>query len=88
MPPLEALASGAPVVASNVSSLPEVLGDAAILIDPHDPAAIANGITRALDDRPLREQLRRKGLARARTFSWEQSVAKVRQIYGEVAAGG
>ena len=88
LPPLEALASGTPVVASNVSSLPEVLGDAAILIDPHDPPAIANGITRALDDRTLREQLRRKGLARARTFSWEQSVAKVRQIYGEVAAGG
>ena len=85
--PLEALASGTPVVASNVSSLPEVLGDAAVLIDPRDPASIADGITRALVDRALREELRRKGLARAQAFSWEQSVAKIRQIYGEVAAG-
>ena len=86
--PLEALACGTPVVSSNVSSLPEVLGDAAILTDPYAPESIADGIARALDDAPLRAELRRKGLARAEAFSWEHSVSEVRRIYGEVAAGG
>ena len=86
--PLEALACGTPVVSSNVSSLPEVLGDAAILTDPYAAESIAEGIARALDDGPLRAELRRKGLARAEAFSWEHSVTEVRRIYGEVAAGG
>ena len=86
--PLEALACGTPVVSSNVSSLPEVLGDAAILTDPYEAESIAEGITRALDDAALREELRRKGLARAEAFSWEHSVSEVRRIYGEVASGG
>ncbi|OFW18538.1 MAG: hypothetical protein A3H97_17705 [Acidobacteria bacterium RIFCSPLOWO2_02_FULL_65_29] len=84
LPPLEAMASGTPVVTSNVSSLPEVAGDAALLVDPLDPSAIADGIYRVLTDRPLQSELRAKGLARARQFSWEQSVRRVRQIYGEV----
>src|SRR5438445_1886232 len=71
LPPLEAMASGTPVVTSNVSSLPEVAGDAAILVDPYDPAAIADGIYRVLNDERLRRDLRRKGLDRARQFSWE-----------------
>ena len=86
--PLEALACGTPVVSSNVSSLPEVLGDAAILTDPYAPESIADGIARALDDGVLRAELQRKGLARAEAFSWEHSVTEVRRIYGEVAAGG
>ena len=86
--PLEALACGTPVVSSNVSSLPEVLGDAAILTDPYEAESIAEGIARALDDAALRAELRRKGLARAEAFSWEHSVSEVRRIYGEVAAGG
>ena len=80
------LASGTPVVTSNVSSLPEVAGDAAVLVDPYDPQAIADGIYRVLTDEELRRDLRRKGLARARQFSWEQSVRRVREIYGEVGA--
>jgi len=84
LPPLEAMASGTPVVTSNVSSLPEVAGDAALLVDPLDPSAIADGIYRVLTDRPFQSELRAKGLARARQFSWEQSVRRVRQIYGEV----
>lgn len=84
LPPLEAMASGTPVVTSNVSSLPEVAGDAALLVDPLDPGAIADGIYRVLTDRPLHSELRAKGLARARQFSWQQSVRRVRQIYGEV----
>ena len=86
LPPLEAMASGTPVVTSNVSSLPEVAGDAALLVDPYEPAAIADGIYRVLTDEELRRDLRRKGLARARQFSWEQSVRRVREIYGEATS--
>ena len=85
LPPLEAMASGTPVVTSNVSSLPEVAGDAAELVDPYDPHAIADGIYRVLTDVELRRDLRRRGLARAHQFSWETSVRRVREIYGEVA---
>jgi glycosyltransferase involved in cell wall biosynthesis len=85
LPPLEAMASGTPVVTSNVSSLPEVAGDAAVLVDPYDPEAIADGIYRVLADERLRRELRRKGLARARQFSWETSVRRVQEIYQEVA---
>ena len=86
LPPLEAMASGTPVVTSNVSSLPEVAGDAALLVDPRDPEAIAGAIKMVLTDCTLREELRRRGLARARSFSWEQSVARARAIYAEVLA--
>jgi glycosyltransferase involved in cell wall biosynthesis len=85
LPPLEAMASGTPVVTSNVSSLPEVAGNAALLVDPYDPAAIAEGIYTVLTDESVRRDLRRKGLARASQFSWEASVRRVREIYGEVA---
>jgi glycosyltransferase involved in cell wall biosynthesis len=85
LPPLEAMASGTPVVTSNVSSLPEVAGDAAALVDPYDPSSIADGIQNVLTDDRLRRELRSKGLARARQFSWEASVRRVREIYGEVA---
>jgi glycosyltransferase involved in cell wall biosynthesis len=85
LPPLEAMASGTPVVTSNVSSLPEVAGDAAVLVDPYQPESIADGIERVLCDETLRRELRTKGLARARQFSWEASVRRVREIYGEVA---
>src|SRR5204862_6044922 len=64
LPPLEAMASGTPVVTSNVSSLPEVAGDAAVLVDPYDPTAIADGIYRVLTDEQLRREMRRKGLDR------------------------
>jgi len=84
LPPLEAMASGTPVVTSNVSSLPEVAGGAALLVDPYDPGAIADGICEVLTDEALRRNLREKGLARARQFSWEDSVRRVRGIYGEV----
>ena len=86
LPPLEAMASGTPVVTSNVSSLPEVAGNAAVLVDPYDVSAIADGIHRVLTDQQLRADLRRLGLARANQFSWESSVRRVREIYGEVAS--
>jgi glycosyltransferase involved in cell wall biosynthesis len=84
LPPLEAMACGTPVVTSNVSSLPEIAGDAALLVDPYDPAAIAEALTRAVTDEPLRQELSRRGLARARQFSWDQSVAATHRIYMEV----
>jgi glycosyltransferase involved in cell wall biosynthesis len=84
LPPLEAMASGTPVITSNVSSLPEVVGDAAVMIDPYESEAIAGAMHRVLTDEGLRADLRRKGLARAREFSWERSIARVREIYGEV----
>jgi glycosyltransferase involved in cell wall biosynthesis len=68
-----------------VSSLPEVAGDAAVLVDPYHPASIADGIERVLCDDSLRRELRSRGLSRARQFSWEASVRRVREIYGETA---
>jgi glycosyltransferase involved in cell wall biosynthesis len=87
LPPLEAMACGTPVVTSNVSSLPEVVGDAAVLVDPYSPEAIAEGILSVLNDSELRASLKRRGLARAREYSWNRSVRRVREIYGEVALG-
>jgi glycosyltransferase involved in cell wall biosynthesis len=81
LPPLEAMASGTPVVTSNVSSLPEVAGDAAVLVDPYSVSAIVTGMRRVLSDPELASELRRKGLVRARDFSWERSVARTHQIY-------
>jgi glycosyltransferase involved in cell wall biosynthesis len=87
LPPLEAMACGTPVVTSNVSSLPEVVGDAAILVDPLDAAAIAEAMRRVLSDPALRAEMSRKGLARTAEFSWERSVRRVHEIYFEVLAG-
>jgi glycosyltransferase involved in cell wall biosynthesis len=86
LPPLEAMASGTPVVTSNISSLPEVAGDAAVLVDPHFPQAIADGIYTVLTDESVRRALRQKGLARAAQFSWEQSVRRVLDIYRDAGA--
>ncbi len=86
LPPLEAMASGTPVVTSNVSSLPEVAGDAALLVDPYDEEAIAGALRMVLTDDVLRADLRARGLARAREFSWARSVQRVREIYAEVGA--
>jgi glycosyltransferase involved in cell wall biosynthesis len=86
LPPLEAMASGTPVVTSNVSSMPEVTGDAAVLVDPYNVESIVDGIARVLTDPALAAELRRKGIARAREFSWERSVERTRQLYQEVCA--
>ena len=86
LPPLEAMASGTPVVTSNVSSLAEMAGDAAVLVDPYDVDAIAEGIRRALTDDTLAAHLREKGLARARAFSWDEAASRTRAIYTALAA--
>jgi glycosyltransferase involved in cell wall biosynthesis len=87
LPPLEAMASGTPVVTSNLSSLPEVTGDAAVLVDPYDVDSIRAGIEHVLTDPGLSDRLRVKGVARSRDFSWEASVARTQQIYLVVAQG-
>jgi glycosyltransferase involved in cell wall biosynthesis len=86
LPPLEAMAAGVPVITSNTSSLPEVVGDAALLIDPMDAGAIADAMARLLGDRSLRDDLIARGHARVHAFSWDRSVARVRQIYAEIGA--
>jgi glycosyltransferase involved in cell wall biosynthesis len=73
------------VVTSNVSSLPEIAGGAALLVDPYNVDSIAEGICRAVGDETLRADLVTRGLERARSFSWEQSVRRIHQIYMEVA---
>jgi len=85
LPPLEAMAAGAPVITSNVSSLPEVVGDAALLIDPMDTSAIARAMASVLSDPRLREDLIRRGRERVKAFSWTRSVARIRAVYGELA---
>jgi glycosyltransferase involved in cell wall biosynthesis len=86
LPPLEAMAQGTPVVTSNVSSLPEVVGDAALLVPPENVFEIARGVSRALLDEDLRIQLRERGQRRIARFSWERSVQQVLQVYAEAAA--
>jgi glycosyltransferase involved in cell wall biosynthesis len=81
LPVLEAMARGVPVACSNASSLPEVAGEAALLFDPHDEAAIAGALRRLLDDASLREQLRGRGLARAREFTWRRTARLTLESY-------
>lgn len=84
LPPIEAMASGAPVVTSNVSSLPEVVGDAALLVDPYDPESIADGCRRVLTDSTLRAALCARGRVQAEKYSWQHSIRQIHNIYMEV----
>lgn len=84
LPVLEAMACGAPVVTSNVSSLPEVSGDAAVLIDPYQVDAIADGIYQLLHQPQLYEECRRKGLERAGQFSWKKTAEKTVDVYKSI----
>ena len=81
LPPVEAMACGCPVVVSNVTSLPEIAGDAALLVDPTDDAALARAIVALLDDAALRAGLRARGLARAAEFSWERAATETLAVY-------
>jgi glycosyltransferase involved in cell wall biosynthesis len=81
LPPLEAMACGAPVITSNRSSLPEVTGDAALLVDPFDIESIANAMKRVNAEPALREDLRRKGLQRAARFTWKNSADETASVY-------
>ncbi len=82
-PPLEAMACGCPVAASNVASIPEIVGDAGVLFDPTSPGSIADGVEQAMDDPGLVE----RGLARAAGFTWEQCARDHDAAYREVMRG-
>jgi len=81
LPVLEAMACGTPVICSNTSSLSEVAGDAAILVNPYDEEEIAQAMKRVLSNPDLREKMKRKGLERAKLFSWEQTAKKTLKVY-------
>lgn len=84
LPPLEAMASGCPVIVSDKASLPEVCGDAALYCDPHKPEQLAEQLGRLMNDPQLREELRVKGLERANLYSWEkcslETLATIREV--------
>lgn len=84
LPVLEAMACGTPALASNTSALPEVAGDAGILLDPDDTAGWADALRRTLSDRQLAERMRRKGLAQAAKFSWERTAKETAAVYRDV----
>jgi glycosyltransferase involved in cell wall biosynthesis len=81
LPILEAMASGTPVIASHAASMPEVLGDAGILLDPHDDRAWTDAVSRVVNDEALRATLRCKGLTRARQFTWQQTAQVTLDVY-------
>ncbi|OGP55703.1 MAG: hypothetical protein A2Y65_03055 [Deltaproteobacteria bacterium RBG_13_52_11] len=85
LPPLEAMACGCPVVVSNAASLPEVCGDAAQYVDPHDVNSIAGGIAKGLSDETLRRSLIARGLERAKLFSWEHAAKKHLEVFEDAA---
>lgn len=87
LPPLEAMAHGTPVVASSTSSLPEAVGNAAVLVNPENVFDIARGLRQALQDDRLRERLRKMGFVQVQRFSWNSSAKRVLSIYGSVAPG-
>jgi glycosyltransferase involved in cell wall biosynthesis len=87
-PPLEAMACGTPVICSNATSLPEVVGDAALLFDPLDEDRLVELMERLLADRDLREEYVRRGLARAACFHWSTTAQQTMALYRQVALAG
>jgi glycosyltransferase involved in cell wall biosynthesis len=85
LPVLEAMASGCPVITSNVSSLPEVVGEAALLVDPYDVEALAQAMLTVLEDDELKREMSKKGIAQAQKFSWEKAGAELLAVCREVA---
>jgi glycosyltransferase involved in cell wall biosynthesis len=84
LPPLEAMKCGTPVIVGNKTSLPEVVGEAGLLIDPFDEAEIAAALARLIDNPDLRENLRVKGLQRAIKFSWHDTARRTLEVYEQV----
>lgn len=87
LPPLEAMACGVPALTSNTSSLPEIVGDGALQVDPSDLDAIARGLHSIATDESLRNDLIRKGKARAATFTWERTANELLSVYEDIIGG-
>lgn len=87
LPPLEAMACGTPVITSNAASLPEVVGNAGITIDPTDASQLATELERVLENSHLQNKLTKKGLHRANQFSWKRSANETLDVYRRVALG-
>jgi glycosyltransferase involved in cell wall biosynthesis len=81
LPPLEAMACGTPVVASRRAAIPEVLGDAALYVDPERPSDTADILEQVLADEALRAELRHRGLLRAKGYSWTKTVELLKELY-------
>jgi glycosyltransferase involved in cell wall biosynthesis len=88
LPPLEAMAHGTPVVTSNVSSLPEVVGNAAVLVNPENVFEIMRALHRVLADQPLRDRMKERGYQQVTRFSWDKSVKRLMNVYRQIAGGG
>jgi alpha-1,3-rhamnosyl/mannosyltransferase len=86
LPALEAMASGVPVICSNATSLPEVVGADGLLIDPDDVLGFTEGLRQVLEDRTFAQALGLRGLARSKTFSWEKCAAETLSVYEQVLA--
>ncbi|HEX8283722.1 MAG TPA: glycosyltransferase family 1 protein [Pyrinomonadaceae bacterium] len=84
LPPLEAMSCGAPVLTGNLTSLPEVVGDAGLTVDPFDTGALGQALARLIDDAALRAELRERGLRRARGFDWRDTARMTLQVYRRV----
>lgn len=87
LPPLEAMACGCPVVTSNISSLPEVVGEAGIMVDPNDTRSLVQAMRRVLTDSELRNSMVRKGLEQSKKFSWENTAELTLRVYNKVTSG-
>lgn len=88
LPPLEAMAHGTPVVTSNVTSLPEVVGNAAVLVNPENVFEIMRALHRVLMDQALRERMKERGYKQSTRFSWDSSVRRLVEVYRQVARDG
>ena len=87
LPPLEAMACGCPVVASNTSSLPEVIGEAGIMVNPYATNRLAQAMREVLTNSKLRDDMVTRGLEQAKKFSWERTAEQTQEVYHRVAAG-
>ena len=86
MPVLEAMACGAPTITAATSSLPEVAGEAAVLVDPEDVEGLANAMVTVLSDASVRQGLRQRGFDRARLFTWQRAALRTSALYHELCA--
>jgi glycosyltransferase involved in cell wall biosynthesis len=87
LPPLEAMKCGAPVIVGNATSLPEVVGDAGLQVDPFDVSAIAGAMDQLIKDAKLRQELSVKGLKRAGMFDWRETARQTLNVYQQVGRG-